>query len=320
MKNKIIEAGKEAIRKEYLAVIGLMDRIGKPFEDAVKLISSCEGKVVITGMGKSGIIAKKVAATFSSTGIPAFFLHPAEGIHGDIGLVAENDVAVAISKSGETEEVNQLIPVFKRLGVLIIGLVGNLDSRLARNADIVLDVSVDSEACPNGLVPTSSTTAALAMGDALAVALLSLRDFSPEDFARLHPGGSLGKRLAQVGDMMLTGTYVPKVKHDSPMKEAILEMTSKRGITSVVDGGGKLMGVITDGDLRRLLDKTSDIFSLRCGEVMTKNPRTIDKTSLAAKAVKMMEDYGITALLVVDSEKCPICVVHLHDLMRAGVV
>jgi len=320
MKNKVIEAGKEAIRKECLAVSGLVDRIGKSFEDAVKLIFSCKGRVVVTGMGKSGIIAKKVAATFSSTGTPSFFLHPAEGIHGDIGLVSENDVAVAISKSGETEEVNQLIPVFKRLGVLIIGLIGDLDSRLARSADIVLDVSVDSEACPHGFVPTSSTTAALVMGDAMAVALLSLRDFKPEDFAKLHPGGRLGKKLAQVEDTMLTGTYVPKVKHDSPMKEAILEMTSKRGITSVVDDGGKLVGVITDGDLRRLLEKTSDIFSLKCGEVMTRNPRTIDKNSLAAKAVKMMEDRGITALLVVDGEKCPIGVVHLHDLMRAGVV
>lgn len=318
--DEIIESGKETIRKESLAVSRLVDRIGRSFEAAVETIFSCKGKVIVTGIGKSGIIAKKVAATFSSTGTPAFFLHPAEGIHGDVGLVGEDDVALAISKSGETDEVNHLIPVFKRLGVLVIAIVGNLDSRLARSADIIIDVSVDSEACPNGLAPTCSTTSALAMGDALAVALLSLRDFKPEDFARLHPGGKLGKRLARVEDMMLTGTYVPMVRRDSLMKEAILEMTAKRGITSVVEDDGRLAGVITDGDLRRLLEKTSDIFSLRCDEVMTKNPKTIDKDSLAAKGVKMMEDHGITALLVVNDEKRPIGVMHLHDLMRAGVV
>jgi len=320
MMDKIIEAGKETIRKESLAVSRLVERIGKSFEEAVRTIFSCRGKVIVIGMGKSGIIAKKVAATFSSTGTPAFFLHPAEGIHGDVGLVGEDDVAIAVSKSGETDEVNRLIPVFKRLGVLVIAIVGNMDSRLARSADVIIDVSVDSEACPNGLAPTCSTTSALAMGDALAVALLSLRDFKAEDFARLHPGGKLGKRLARVEDMMLTGTYVPVVRHDSLMKEAILEMTAKRGITSVVEDDGRLVGVITDGDLRRLLEKTSDIFSLRCDEVMTRNPKTIDIDSLAAKGVKMMEDHGITALLIVDDEKRPIGVIHLHDLMRAGVV
>jgi arabinose-5-phosphate isomerase len=316
----IIESGKETIRRECRAVAALEDRIGRSFEDAVRAIASCKGKVVVTGMGKSGIIGRKIAATFSSTGTPAIFLHPAEGFHGDIGLVTEDDVALALSKSGETDEVNDLLPELKRMGLLVIAVVGNVESPLASRADIVLDVSIDSEACPNGLAPTSSTTAALAMGDALAVALLSLRNFSPEDYARLHPGGKLGKRLAKVEDLMLTGTYVPVVRMDSFMKEAVLEMTAKRGITSVVGEDGRLAGVITDGDLRRLLERTQDIFSLRCGDVMTRNPRTIDKGSLAARSVKIMEDCGITALLVVDDDHRPIGVVHLHDLMRAGVV
>jgi len=320
MMRRIVEVGRETIRKESEAVAALADRIGEAFEEAVKAIGSCKGKVVVTGMGKSGIIGRKIAATFSSTGTPAIFLHPAESVHGDIGLVDESDVALAISKSGETEEVLQLIPELKRMGVLVISMVGCLDSQLAGSSDVVLDVSVDSEACPNGLAPTSSTAAALAMGDALAVALLSLRDFSPEDFARLHPGGRLGKRLAKVEEMMVTGTYLPVVRSDSPMKEAILEMTAKRGITSVVGKDGRLVGVITDGDLRRLLEKTSDIFSLKCRDVMTRNPRTIDRDSLAAKGVKIMEDQGITALLVLDDVRRPIGVLHLHDLMRAGVV
>lgn len=320
MTSRIVEVGRETIRKESLAVAALVDRIDERFEEAVKAIGSCKGKVVVTGMGKSGIIGKKIAATFSSTGTPAIFLHPAESVHGDIGLVGESDVAVAISKSGETEEVIHLLPELKRMGLLVIAIVGRVDSPLAEKADIVIDASVEAEACPNGLAPTSSTAAALAMGDALAVALLSIRDFSPEDFARLHPGGKLGKRLAKVEDMMLTGTYVPVVGQDSLMKDAILEMTAKRGITSVVDDERRLVGVITDGDLRRLLEKTSDIFALSCQDVMTKYPKTIDKDSLAAKGVKMMEDHGITALLVVDDERRPIGVIHLHDLMRAGVV
>jgi arabinose-5-phosphate isomerase len=320
MTDKIVESGKETIRREAQAVSRLAERIGKPFADAVKVMSSCKGKVVVMGMGKSGIIGKKIAATFSSTGTPAFFLHPAEGVHGDIGLVGEGDVVIAVSKSGETEEVNRLIPALKRLAVVIIAIVGDLDSWLAKNADIAIDASVDAEACPNGLAPTCSTTAALAMGDAMAVSLLSLKEFSSDDFARLHPGGRLGKRLARVGEMMLTGTYVPIVRHDALMKEAILEMTSKRGITSVVDANGVLVGVITDGDLRRLLEKTSDIFALKCGEVMTRTPKTTSPDSLAATAVKTMEDYGITALVVLDGEKHPIGIVHLHDLMRAGVV
>jgi arabinose-5-phosphate isomerase len=320
MRNRIIEVGRETIRKESEAVASLYVRIGETFEDAVKAIGACRGKVIVTGMGKSGIIGRKIAATLSSTGTPAIFLHPAESVHGDIGLVEESDVALAVSKSGETEEVIHLIPALKRMGLLIIAMVGSLDSQIAGSADIVIDVSVDSEACPNGLAPTSSTAAALAMGDALAVALLSLRDFSPEDFARLHPGGKLGKRLATVEQMMLTGTYVPVVRSSSLMKEAILEMTAKRGITSVVGEDGRLVGVITDGDLRRLLEKSLDIFSLRCENVMTRNPRTIDKDSLAARGIKIMEDQGITALLVVDDERRPIGVLHLHDLMRAGIL
>jgi len=277
--------------------------------------------VIVSGIGKSGIIGRKIAATLSSTGTPAFHLHPTEGIHGDVGLVTKNDVVIAISKSGETEELFRLIPTLKRIGTFIIAFTGNSHSTLAKQSDVVLDISVDEEACPYNLVPTSSTAVTLALGDALALCLFHLKNLKPKDFALFHPGGIIGRKLlTKVEDVMLTGSYVPIVPVKASMKEAILEMTSKRGITTVVDSKGKITGVITDGDLRRLLEKRSDIFKMSAGEIMTFNPRTVKKEELAINAVKLMEAYGITSIPVVNTTNRPIGIIHLHDLMRLGIV
>ena len=310
------------IRKEAEAVLRLEDRIGDQFEKAVEIILDCKGRVIVTGLGKSGHIGRKIAATLTSTGTAAFFLHAAEGMHGDLGIVQRNDCIIAISKSGETDEFYLLMPIFKRLGVPIIAIAGNLDSPLARKSDIVLDVSVDQEACPNNLAPTSSTTASLVMGDALAVALLLKRGFSQDDFAFLHPGGNLGKKLIlKVSDVMHTGDEIPVVSESTNMKEAILVMTSKRmGVTAVVDGQGQLTGIITDGDLRRLLEKTDKIFSLAAGDTMTRRPKTISQEALAAEAVNSMERHSITSLIVTGAENQLAGIVHLHDLLKAGIV
>jgi arabinose-5-phosphate isomerase len=318
----IREKAKEVIRKEAEAVAALEKKIDDNFVRAVELILKCNGRVIVTGIGKSGIIGKKIAATLTSTGTAAFFLHPAEGIHGDLGMVQKNDVVIAITKSGGTDELYQLIPLFKRLGVPIITLTGNPDSSVAEKSDVVIDVSVAHEACGNDLVPTSSTTAALVMGDALAIALLDERHFSSEDFALLHPGGHLGRKLLlKVSDIMHTGDDIPKVFEDTGMKQVILEMTSKRlGTTTVVNQKGELTGIFTDGDLRRLVERTDDIFSLKAGKVMTKNPKTIDPDDLAAKALNLMESYSITSLVVTDEKKQPVGMVHLHDILKAGVV
>ncbi|TET24143.1 MAG: KpsF/GutQ family sugar-phosphate isomerase [Candidatus Cloacimonadota bacterium] len=291
------------------------------FVKAVKAIYHCKGKVIVSGIGKSGIIGKKIAATLTSTGTPAFHLHPTEGIHGDIGFVTKDDVIIAISKSGETEELFRLIPSLRRIGVFIISFTGNPKSSLAKQSDVVLDISVHEEACPYNLIPTSSAVVTLALGDALALSIFYLKNLKPEDFALFHPGGNIGKRLlTKVEDVMLTGSHIPKVSQKTNMKQTILEMTSKRGITTVVDSKGKLRGVITDGDLRRLLEKESDIFKLTAKEIMTRNPKTLKKDELAFKAVKLMETYGITSMPVVNSAKRPIGIVHLHDLMRLGIV
>lgn len=317
-----LEKAREVIRKEAKAIAGLEKRINKEFSKAVDLILNCRGRVIVTGMGKSGIICKKIAATLTSTGTSAIFLHPAEGIHGDLGLVQKSDVVIAVTKSGETDELYQLIPLFKRLGVPIITLTGNIKSPVAEKSDIVIDVSVDSEACPNNLIPTSSTTAALVMGDALAVALLEKRGFSSHDFALLHPGGNLGKKLLlKVSDIMHTKSDIPMVEQEANMKEVILMMTSKRfGVTSVVSKQRKLVGIFTDGDLRRLVEKTEDIFKLKAKDVMTKNPKIISGDELAAKALNQMENYEITCLMVVDRKRKPVGIVHMHDLLKAGVV
>jgi len=318
----IIEKAKEVIRKEAKAIADLEQKINHQFAKAVELILKSKGRVIVTGIGKSGIIGKKIAATLASTGTPAMFLHPVEGVHGDLGMVRRDDVVIAITKSGETDELFQLFPIFKRLGIPIITFTGNLSSPAAEKSDVVIDVSVEEEACSQNLIPTSSTTAALVMGDALALALLDERHFSSEDFALLHPGGNLGRRLLlRVSDIMHTGTSIPTVSEDANMKETILEMTSKRfGATSVVNGNGELVGIFTDGDLRRLVERTDDIFKLKAQEVMTKNPKTIDGEELAAKALNVMEFYNITCLIITNGQRKPEGIVHLHDLLKSGVV
>jgi len=317
----VIEIGKRVIRIEANAVAELEDRIDENFAEVVDLILGSTGRVVITGVGKSGIIARKIVATMNSTGTPALYLHPADAVHGDLGVVRKEDVVICISKSGDTVEVLRLIPIFKRIGVPVISMVGNLNSQLARLSDYVLNVSVKEEACPYNLAPTASTTATLAMGDALAIALLEKRNFTVENFALFHPGGNLGKRLLlKVEELMVSGKDVPIVRTSTPMKETIIEMTSKRlGATCVVDDNGKLVGIITDGDLRRLLQRTENVFGLTAGEVMTRNPKTIKKDALAVVALQEMEHYNITQLVVIDDERFPIGMIHIHDLVKAGL-
>ncbi|RJQ56441.1 MAG: KpsF/GutQ family sugar-phosphate isomerase [Nitrospiraceae bacterium] len=319
----IINQAKNILKIESDAVSALVERIDESFIKAIDIMHSCHGKVVVTGMGKSGIIGKKIAATLASTGTPAFYLNPAEGSHGDVGVVSKGDVVLAISNSGETDEIIRLMPTLKRMEIRIIALAGNLQSTLAKTADVVLDVSVKEEACPMGLAPTASTTAALAMGDALAITLLSKKGFSEEDFAFFHPGGNLGRKLLlTVEDLMHSGNAVPSVHMDTLMKDAIIEISTKRlGITAVTDSSSRLQGVITDGDLRRGLEKYGDkFFSLKAGDVMTHRPKTITDNMLAAKAVAVMEKYSITVLVVADEENNVKGVIHLHDLLKAGIV
>lgn len=320
----ILEWARRVLEIEAEAVRDLASRIGPEFERAVDLILKCQGKVVVTGVGKSGIIARKVASTLASTGTPAFFLHPTEALHGDLGMLEPRDCVLAISNSGETEELLQVLPVIKRQGNVLIVMTGNPSSSLARAADVVIDVRVKREACPLGLAPTASTTAALAMGDALAVALLQSRGFKAEDFARVHPKGALGKKLLlRVRDLMHTGDEFPAVLEEASMKEVLLEMTSKRlGVTGVLDGQGRLVGVITDGDLRRALERYPDLLQRRAKDIMTTNPKGIEADALAAEALKKMQDYAITSLFVFEKmgDKVPVGIIHLHDILRAGVI
>ncbi|HTY38178.1 MAG TPA: KpsF/GutQ family sugar-phosphate isomerase, partial [Bacteroidota bacterium] len=279
------------------------------------------GRVIVTGLGKSGLVARKIVATMNSTGTAAIFLHPSDAVHGDLGMVRSEDVVICLSKSGDTEEIRELIPLFRRIGVKVISIIGNTSSHLARQSDIVLDTTVKEEACPHDLAPTASTTAALVLGDALAVALLDKRGFTKEEFAMFHPGGNLGKRLLlKVEEMMVAGPSVPVVRDGVPLSEAIVEMTSKRlGATCVVNEPGKLLGIITDGDLRRLLQRTSNVANLTAADAMTKNPKTIRKGLLAATALEEMELYNITQLVVVDEHHHPVGMLHLHDLVKAGL-
>jgi len=318
-----LEEAKKVLRIEADAISSLIDKIDENFLKAIDILLSCKGRVVVTGMGKSGIIGKKIAATLASTGTPALFLHPAEGVHGDLGMITKGDVLLAISNSGETEELNKILPIIKRLDVKLISMTGGMNSTLAKASDVVLDVGVKEEACPLGLIPTASTTAALAMGDALSVTLLERKGFKEEDFAFFHPGGSLGKRLfLKVGDLMHSGNEIPKVYEDTIMKDTILEISSKKlGMTSVIDSKGGLTGIITDGDLRRWLEKgEANIFKTKARDVMTRNPKTIEADALAAKAVSVMEHYSITSLIIVDKEGRPDGIIHLHDLLKAGVI
>jgi arabinose-5-phosphate isomerase len=320
----ILKRAKQVLEIEAKAIEQLAGRIDEQFVQAVELILGCEGKVVVTGVGKSGIIGQKIASTLASTGTPAFFLHPTEGIHGDLGMLEKKDIVVAISNSGETDELSQILPLIKRYGNKLIALTGRGNSTLARAGDVVLDVSVAEEACPLGLAPTASTTATLAMGDALAVALLEKRGFKKEDFAIRHPGGKLGKRLLlKVCDLMHVGEELPMVYEDTLMKGALMEITSKRlGVTGVMNKRHELVGVITDGDLRRALERHTDLLERTAGEVMTRNPKSIEADTLAAQAVQRMEEHSITSLFVFDKagEKTPRGLIHLHDLLKAGVV
>jgi arabinose-5-phosphate isomerase len=320
-REQAIAKGKEVVRIEGKAVTALEDRVGAPFADAVEMILRCDGRVIVTGAGKSGIIARKIVATMNSTGTPAVFLHPGDAVHGDLGILRKGDVVVCVSKSGNTAELNNLIPMFQRLGVPMIALVGKLHSRLAKAADVVLDVSVSEEACPHDLAPTASTTATLVLGDALSIALLDQRQFSREDFALYHPGGSLGRRLLlKIDEMMVTGNAIPQVTGDVSLRDAIVEMTSKRlGCTCVVGDNGLLEGIITDGDLRRRLQFSPDISSVTAREVMTPNPKTIAAGTLAVVALQEMESYKITQVVVVDRMKKPVGVLHLHELVKAGI-
>lgn len=313
----IRKTAREVLAAEAAAISELQGRIDANFERAVSLLASCTGRVVVTGMGKSGLICRKMAATFSSIGLPSLFLHPAEAIHGDLGMVVPGDIVVALSNSGETEELLRLLEMLKRLGVQLVSLTGNAQSTLARHSDVVLDVSVSREACPMNLVPTASTTAALAMGDALAMCVMEQRGFKEEDFARLHPGGKLGRKLMKVSELMRTGEAIPMVHTDTPMKDVIYEMSRKGiGITSVLDRQGRVAGVISDGDLRRHLERDSELLSRKAGECMTLNPRTIRGDELATKALNLMEERKITSLLIVDDAGHIQGIIHLHDLWR----
>lgn len=310
-----IDTARRVLEIESEAIQSLLDQLDTGFEKAVGLLKDTRGRVVCTGMGKSGIIMKKLAATLSSTGTPALFLHPAEAIHGDLGMLAEGDTVVAASYSGSTEELLRLVETLKRLGIPMIVMTGRGDSPLARTADVHLQVRIDQEACPLDLAPTASTTATLALGDALAMALLEAKGFTHEDFARLHPGGQLGKRLLRVEQLMHRGDDLPSVPASAPMRDAIYEMSRKKlGITAVVDDQGALLGCISDGDLRRLLERSESPLECSAEECMKRGPLTIDRTELAAAALRLMEDRRITSLFVVDDRNRLDGIVHLHDL------
>jgi arabinose-5-phosphate isomerase len=319
----IIDIAKKVLKTEADAVYALTDRLNSDFEKAVEIIFQSKGRVVVTGMGKSGLVGKKIAATLASTGTPAFFLHPAEASHGDLGMVTSDDVIIVISNSGETEELIGLIPFLKRFNVRVISMTGNPNSTLSKAADVAIDISVREEACPMGVVPTASTTATMAMGDAIAVALLSKRGFREEDFAFYHPGGSLGRRLfTKVKDLMHSGSDLPSVLYDAPLINAVIIISSKRlGVTIVNDSDTRFLGIITDGDVRRGIEKWGKaFFDMKAGEVMTKNPKTISEDELAAKALSIMERHSITSLVVQDVEGKAKGIIHLHDILKKGIV
>ena len=319
---KLIDLGRAVIRTEATAVAELEEHVDENFARACQLLLACTGRTVVIGMGKSGHIGSKIAATLASTGTPAFFVHPGEAGHGDMGMITKQDVVVALSNSGETDEVLTLLPVIKRLNVPLIALTGKPDSTLAKAATVTINVGVRQEACPLGLAPTSSTTAALAMGDALAIALLEHRGFSADDFARAHPGGALGRRLLlHVNDIMHTGKEIPKVHENTLLKDALVEMTRKGlGTTAVVDDQDQVLGIFTDGDVRRAFDAGVDVHGTRMGNIMTHSYKAIGKDNLAAEALAIMEQRKINALLVTDAENRLIGILNMHDLLRARVM
>ncbi|ATJ82162.1 KpsF/GutQ family sugar-phosphate isomerase [Halomonas beimenensis] len=320
--SELLASAARTLTLEQQAIAALIERLDGDFERACELILACRGRVVVTGMGKSGHVAGKIAATLASTGTPAFFVHPGEASHGDLGMITPGDVVLALSNSGETAEVTALLPLLKRLGTPLISMTGRPGSTLARHAEAHLDAGVEREACPLDLAPTSSTTAALALGDALAVALLECRGFTAEDFALSHPGGSLGKRLLlKVSDLMHSGDRLPRVALGSPLRDALLEITRQGlGFTCVIDDAGRLAGVYTDGDLRRTLDQHSDLSGLTVDRVMTVPGKRVAPDTLAAEAVRLMEDNRITALAVVDDDGHPVGALHMHDLLASGVI
>jgi arabinose-5-phosphate isomerase len=317
-----LSLARNVLHIEAEAVQALADRLDEQFHRAVQLIMACKGRVVVTGMGKSGHIAGKIAATLASTGTPAFFVHPGEASHGDLGMIAHDDVVIALSNSGESAEITAILPLIKRRGAKLVGMSGNPASTLGRESDVHLNATVDKEACPLNLAPTASTTAALALGDALAVTLLDMRGFTPEDFARTHPGGSLGRKLlVHVRDVMHAGDALPVVGHAASLKDALLEMTRKGlGMTAIVDESGHVAGVFTDGDLRRALEKSIDIHAARIADLMGRNPKTIGPDQLAVEAVEKMQSLKINGLLVVNTEGKLAGALNMHDLLKAGVV
>jgi len=316
----VLSTARQVLTVEERSIAKMRKRLGGEFVTAVEMLLACKGRVVFAGMGKSGLVCRKIAATFASTGTPSLFIHPAEGGHGDLGMLVRGDVLVAVSNSGETEEMIRLLPSVKRLGIPIICMTGKGPSTLAKRADVVLDISVEEEACPLGLAPTASTTVTLALGDSLAVSLLELRGFSEEDFAMIHPWGTLGRRFLTVADIMHTGNEIPVVNEEVPLREAIFEITSKQlGFTTVVDVNRALLGVITDGDLRRLLETKANPLGLTAGQVMTRNPKAITMETMAAKALQVMESHSITSLVVTNPEGTMEGVIHLHDILKGGV-
>jgi len=320
--SRYVDIGKEVLRKEADAILSIMTCLNEDFENAVNTIAQCKGRVVMTGIGKSGLICKKIASTLSSVGVSAIFLHPADSIHGDLGILQNGDVVIVVSNSGETEELIKVLPWIRRMDVTMVVITGVLESTIAKYGDIVLGVKVD-EACPHNVVPTSSTTATLALGDALAIALMDKRNFSVEDFASLHPGGTLGRKLLlTVEELMHTGEQLPRVFQDMSTKDVIFEITTKRlGVTAVLNRDSELVGVVTDGDLRRAIERYDNVLSRSASDVMTKNPKVIKKDALATYALKKMEEFSITSLFVVEKEgeKRPMGIIHIHDLLKAKI-
>ena len=320
--DQLCQVGKKVIQSEIQAIQALIARIDASFSRACQLMLACEGRIVVLGMGKSGHIGRKIAATLASTGAPSFFVHPGEASHGDMGMITRKDLALAISNSGETPELLKIVPLIKRFDVPLIAMTGKAESTLARAANIHLDISVEQEACSLGLAPTSSTTATLVMGDAIAIALVEARGFTSEDFAQFHPGGALGRRLLlRAQDIMHTDKEIPIVHENCLLDEALMEITQKSlGMTSIIDGNGLLAGIFTDGDLRRTLDNGYDVHTTRIDKVMTRDCITIEPKLLAAEALSIMQHHKVTSLLVIDNGKRPIGVLHMHDLLRAGVI
>jgi len=316
-----LDSARRTIGMEREAVATLLERLDQRFEKACDVLLACRGRVVVTGMGKSGHIGTKIAATLASTGTPSLFVHPAEASHGDMGMITASDVVIALSNSGNTAEIVTLLPLLKRLGIPLVSLTGNTDSVLAKAADVNLDVGVAEEACPLGLAPTSSTTVALVMGDALAIALLEARGFTAEDFAFSHPGGALGRKLLlKVEDVMRTGDAIPRVTPETPLSQALLVMSAKGiGMTTVLSPDNTLLGIFTDGDLRRALDHGVDIRQIRIGDIMTRNSKTARADMLAAEAMRILDQHKISSLVVVDDQQHPVGALHLHDLLRAGL-